>query len=194
MIEWPNEFFTTMPPGTDEFFSELQRLGWDEIGRGDEAICFRNLRQDDRKGEIVLRLNHSFNYKDGLQVFSRHQLLRQLDDHFRHLGLYVLEHIGRPQAPVNGGYYYDFMPGAEGFSWQTEPPEWREFVNAFASFGIMVGCNTCETTDYVAKNVVSDGNHFYRIDYGVGSLPIHKDRLFIFAQEHRLKISYFNDL
>ena len=194
MIEWPNLNRPEGDPRSPEYIRELIGMGWVEIGSGDEATCYRNLNQADRSGEVVMRVCHSFDEKTGRSLYLRHSLCRRLENIFMVTRKYRLRHITVAQFPFFGGYCYDYAFGKEGFSWQEEPPEWREFVNAFSSCGIMVGHDVCDSDDEVGKNVVLKDDHFYRIDFGSRSLPVKKEILRSFVEKNNILVPYLDDL
>lgn len=198
MLNIPRDILSLRLVDPLKFERKLAELGWDEIGSGDEAVCYRHTPYAHYKQAVVARFSHGqISPVESLNLWKRHYLCYQIDGYFREQGCYVQPHITEPIGVLRGGYYYYYASGNEGFSWEEmdedyiwrpiKLEEWNIVVSCYSAVGIALGYDTCEAFDgRIGKNVVAEGRPiaaghlpatWHRIDFGPRSLPIDWQRL-----------------
>jgi hypothetical protein len=191
---------------------ENKDVNFVEVGYGQEAYVLKgDLREIEGLGGSVfsrnpltvakrVNWNRSGEYWDGHDLFCKHLSLCLLDEFFLREGRYTQSHIPVPLGSFDGGYYYEFVRGDEGFPLGildenynqvvVEIKEWIPFVNSFNSFGFGVESDVADPMDAMsAKNVILrewDINSLYetgqlgpywkRIDFGSFSCPFNYEK------------------
>lgn len=149
---------------------------WEEIGFGQEAQAFKGeLKEIEGIGGIVksekpITLtkrkswgNPYYEYQ-GHDLFCKHLCARLLDELFLREGKYTKAHIPIPVGSFNGGYYYQFAEGTEGFPLEimvdncrqpVRREEWNIFAGLFNEFGFKVHNDIADASDgRTGKNII----------------------------------------
>ncbi|MBU1929583.1 MAG: hypothetical protein KKD79_06990 [Candidatus Omnitrophica bacterium] len=122
-----------------------------------------------------------------------------LDEYFRKKNEYTIAHIPIPGGWFKEGYFYFFVRGTDGFSWEVmtlegreniQMQEWNICKGLFWKFGIDIGYDIVNAEDALSKNIIIEGydieqlyltcslsKYWTRIDFGYESLPIRLNRL-----------------
>jgi len=197
------------------------RPGWHYIGEGQEAQVYRGkLREISGIGGVIeykipfdvakrKDINNPISEFDGHDLFCKHLVLSLLDKNFIKRGIYQHHHIPLPLGSFNGGYYYEFAEGIEGFPLEyidtendyritpVQISEWYKFYGLFDSVGFNVGADITDPNDgRSGKNMVflpwtinyeTEGLHPFwkRIDVGSASLPFNYEKFEKNIQELR---------
>jgi len=182
-------------------------MPWTEIGDGQEAFALKGeISECEGLGGIVayckplvvtkrINWNKPINEHEGHDLFCKNLALKLLEKFFIREGKYKTEHIPVPIGSFNGGYYYLFVEGSEGFpleiiddDFRRVPVEiegWDVFTGLFNSFGFSVERDIADALDgRTGKNIIFsewDMKEVYRtgklhknwkrIDFGSVSCP-----------------------
>lgn len=105
-------------------------------------------------------------------TFYRHVVIKLLDEYFRKLGEYSYPHITEVLGVYDGGYYYAWARGHDGFPWGeldivdgevvtvgVEIEEWSRFSILFYSAGFNMSNDTGDVDDgRTSKNIAVDSS------------------------------------
>jgi hypothetical protein len=199
---------------------ETSRLAWVDIGSGQEAQAFRGKISDiegvggvlhaPKPVDAVKRVNWC--KTGGEKVYFKNAVLSILDEYHVRSGNYTYPHIPDPLGSFEGGYYYRFVEGNEGFpnslqndSNRYEPvekKEWNRFVGLFNMAGFGVNHDVSDADDARSgKNIIMGEFNFgsvyetftlpkewKRIDFGTMSCPGNPDEFSSYIRENDVEL------
>jgi hypothetical protein len=160
-------------------------MEWKEIGDGDEAFAFKGeigsveglggIVRLRKKISVVKRIGHKGYFSwQGHDVFCRNLAAKLLDYYFLKRKKYAREHVPLPLGSFNNenesGYYYEFVPGKEGWD-RPELEELSSFIDCMTSFGFGVSEDIFADSGGGKNIIFQEGNLWKRIDYGTRSCP-----------------------
>src|SRR3989344_1060029 len=197
---------------------------WIEIGSGQEAYVLKGEVDEVEGIGGIIKLERPivaakriswgkpiFEYQ-GHDMYCKNLVLKIFDELFLRKGNYTVSHIPMPLGSFNGGHYYSYVEGSEGFplevndedynSVPVQIDEWNKFTGSFNEFGFHVGDDIAEAVDgRIGKNMIMmpwDMNEVYltgrlhknwkRIDFGNVSLRFDYDRFLETMHNNKIKL------
>jgi len=186
-----------------------------QLGRPEKIEGIGGILKIPSPREVVKRTNSNqplYSY-EGHDTFCKHLAARLLEEYFKKTGRYKSEHIPKPLGSFNGGYYYEYAVGGEGWPTSVYTPsygqevsvtaeEWGEFTNGFNLYGFSVDHDTANSSDgRIGKNVIFEEwdesyrdtfklhERWKRIDFGQASMPFNYERFQSEIQRSRIDLT-----